>query len=182
MKYLKQFGILAGITCMGEILHYFIPLPIPGSVYGLLLLLMLLMTGALKVEQVKEAAEFLIEIMPVLFIPAAAGLVVNWPALSKMLLPVCVIIVVSTFLVMIVTGKTAETMLRYSGKRNTGGRNAGAGSSGNGNDGSGNAENSMTRSSDPGNRSTADSNTGARNVGYSGSGAEKRGGGAGHAE
>ena len=130
MKYLKQFGILAGITCVGEILHFFIPLPIPGSVYGLLLLLILLMTGALKVEQVKNVAEFLIEIMPVLFIPAAAGLVVTWPALSRMLLPVCVMIVVSTFLVMIVTGKTAEIMLKRTGKSHTGNRNTGYSCSG----------------------------------------------------
>ena len=126
MRYLKQFGILAGITCAGEVLHYFIPLPVPGSVYGLLLLLALLIMGVLKVEQVREAAEFLIEIMPVLFIPAAAGLLVTWHALSSIVVPVCVMIVVSTFLVMIVTGKTAEAVMKRMGKKDAGNGGPGA--------------------------------------------------------
>ena len=116
MKYLKQFGILAAVTCAGEVLKFFIPLPVPGSIYGLLLLLALLSLRVLKVEQVKDAAEFLIEIMPVMFIPAAVGLVVVWPTLSEMLLPVCVITVISTFVVMAATGRTAEAMLKMNSR------------------------------------------------------------------
>lgn len=64
MKYMKQFGIILGVTCAGEIIKYFVPLPVPGSIYGLLLMLIFLMSGIIKLEQVKETAEFLIEIMP----------------------------------------------------------------------------------------------------------------------
>ena len=73
MKYVRQFWIILLISAMGEALHVLIPLPVPASVYGLVLMLLCLVTGILKTSQVKEAAFFLIEIMPVMFIPAAAG-------------------------------------------------------------------------------------------------------------
>lgn len=111
MKYLKQFGIIMGVTCIGEILKYFIPLPIPGSIYGLVLMLILLSTKVIKLEQVKETGEFLVEIMPVMFIPAGVGLLTSWGQLKSMLIPVCVITVVTTFLVMIVTGKVTDFVI-----------------------------------------------------------------------
>lgn len=111
MKYMRQFGIILGVTCIGEVLKYFIPLPIPGSIYGLVLMLAFLMLGVIKLEQVKETGEFLIEIMPLMFIPAAVGLITSWEQLSSILVPVCVITVVTTFLVMIVTGKVTDFII-----------------------------------------------------------------------
>ena len=58
-------------------MKYFIPLAIPGSIYGLILMFVLLLTRAIKVEHVKETGEFLIEIMPLMFIPAGAGLITS---------------------------------------------------------------------------------------------------------
>jgi len=119
MKYMRQFGIILGVTCLGEVLKYFIPLPIPGSIYGLLLMLIFLVSGVLKLEQVKETGEFLIEIMPLMFIPAAVGLLTSWEQLSSMLVPVCIITVATTFLVMIVTGKVTDFVIdRKKGEKN----------------------------------------------------------------
>ena len=50
-----------------------LPLPVPASVYGLVLMLAALMTGIIKVGQVEETADFLIEIMPVMFVPAGVA-------------------------------------------------------------------------------------------------------------
>ena len=50
MKYLRQFGIILAVTCVGEIMKYFIPLPIPGSIYGLILMFVLLLAKVIKVE------------------------------------------------------------------------------------------------------------------------------------
>ncbi len=112
VKYIKQFAIILAVTCVGEILKYFIPLPIPASIYGLVLMLLLLMTHRVRLESVKETAEFLIEIMPMMFIPAAVGLLVSWKQLQAILIPVLVITVVSTFAVMIVTGKVTDFLTR----------------------------------------------------------------------
>lgn len=111
VKYLRQFGIILAVTCVGEIMKYFIPLPIPGSIYGLILMFVLLMAKVIKVEHVKETGEFLIEIMPLMFIPAGVGLITSWSQLQPFLVPLLVITVVSTFVVMIVTGKVTDFLI-----------------------------------------------------------------------
>ena len=73
MKYFRQFFLILAISFAGEILHMVLPLPVPASIYGLVLMLLALVTGIVKIEQVKDTAVFLIEIMPVMFIPAGGG-------------------------------------------------------------------------------------------------------------
>lgn len=111
MKYLKQFGIILAVTCMGEFLKSLIPLPIPSSIYGLLILFMLLFFKVIRLDQVKEASEFLIEIMPLMFIPAAAGLIISWEQIRGILIPLCIIIPISTCLVMLAAGKATDFMI-----------------------------------------------------------------------
>ena len=118
MKFLRQFMIILLLSFLGEVLKMFIPLPIPASVYGLVLMLLCLVTGILKTSQVKEAAFFLIEIMPVMFIPAAAGLIDSWKGLQPLLLPILVITVVITIFVMVVTGKIAQMIAQKRGIKN----------------------------------------------------------------
>ena len=118
MKFLRQFMIILLLSFLGEVLKMFIPLPIPASVYGLVLMLLCLVTGMLKTSQVKEAAFFLIEIMPVMFIPAAAGLIDSWKVLQPLLLPILVITVVITIFVMVVTGKIAQMIAQKRGIKN----------------------------------------------------------------
>ena len=118
MKFLRQFMIILLLSFLGEVLKMFIPLPIPASVYGLVLMLVCLMTGVLKTSQVKDAAFFLIEIMPVMFIPAAAGLIDSWKVLQPLLLPILVVTVVITIFVMVVTGKIAQMIAQKRGIKN----------------------------------------------------------------
>ena len=112
MRFIKQFSIILFLSFLGEILHDLIPLPIPASVYGLLLMLISFQSHILKLDQVKEASEFLIEIMPVMFIPAGVGLLTSWDALRSVLLPIVVIILVTTVFVMAVTGRVTQKMIR----------------------------------------------------------------------
>lgn len=86
MKYLLQFGIIMAISFAGELLHDFLPLPVPASIYGILILFSLLRFKILHVAQIKETAMFLISIMAFLFLPAAVGLVVAWPVMKSAIL------------------------------------------------------------------------------------------------
>ena len=113
MKILKQFGIILLITFLGEGLKSLLPLPIPASIYGMVILLAALMSGVLKLESVREAGEFLIEIMPILFVPAAVGLLDSWGQLRPILIPAIVITVIITVLVMAVTGQVTQVMIRH---------------------------------------------------------------------
>lgn len=117
MKYIKQVAIIFAVTCVGEILKYFIPLPIPASIYGLVIMIILLATKVVKLEQVKDVADFLIEIMPLMFIPAGVGIIVSWKQVRGIIVPVCVTVFITTCLVMIVTGKVTDFMVSRKEKR-----------------------------------------------------------------
>ena len=111
MKYVRQLLIILFVSFFGELLKYIIPLSIPASIYGMVLLFLALELKILKVSDIKETSNFLIEIMPPMFIPAAVGLIVTWSDLKAILLPVLVITCITTVFVMVVTGRTAQAVM-----------------------------------------------------------------------
>lgn len=117
MKYIKQFGIILFISFLGELLNCSIPLPIPSSIYGLLLMLIALWTKLLPLASVKESGKFLIEIMPLMFIPSAVGLIVSWKILKPMIIPVSIITIVSTILVMVISGRVSQGIIHFQSKK-----------------------------------------------------------------
>ncbi len=112
MKYVKQFSIILGMSFIGEILKSILPLPIPASIYGLLLMFLALKFQFIRLEQVKETASFLIEIMPIMFIPSAVGLLESWGALKPIWLPIILITIVTTIIVIGVTGWVTEWIMK----------------------------------------------------------------------
>ena len=117
MKFIRQFLIIILISFAGELLHAILPLPVPASIYGLLILLAGLQTKVIPLKAVDEAGGFLIEIMPMLFIPAGVGLMVSWGALKPVIIPISIIIVVTTILVMGVSGRVAQFILKREDKK-----------------------------------------------------------------
>lgn len=112
MKYIKQFLLILLFCALGELLRFLLPLPVPASVYGLVLLLAALMSGVVKLGQVEKTADFLVEIMPVMFIPAGVGLLNSWGVLKPIWVPVAVITVLTTVIVMVVTGRITQFVIR----------------------------------------------------------------------
>ena len=112
MSALMEAAIILGISLAAEIMHALLPLSIPAGIYGMVLMLLLLMSGVLKLEQVRRAGSFLIEIMPVMFIPAAVGLMEIVPQLRGALLPIAVVVVITTVIVMAASGLTAQFIIR----------------------------------------------------------------------
>lgn len=119
MKWIRQFLILLAVTLLGEIFRALIPLAIPAGIYGLVLLFVCLCLRIVKLEQIEGAADFLIEIMPLFFIPAGVGLMTRWVQLRSLLLPVLAAIFGITVLVMIVTGLVTQCMVRQKKKGGT---------------------------------------------------------------
>lgn len=113
MKYVKQFGVILLVSCVGELLRIILPFPIPASVYGMLLLFVALLSGVLPSKKVQETGLFLVEIMPVLFVSAGVGLVESWDVLQPVLLPVIVVILLTTVLVMVVAGRVTQWVIRH---------------------------------------------------------------------
>ena len=117
MKYLRQLLIILIFSFIGEVLHSLIPIQVPASIYGLVLLFIALLTGLIQLPQVKEAAKYLIEIMPLMFIPAGVGLLESWGDLKSILIPVLILLVASTILVMGVSGKVTQGIIQRSKRK-----------------------------------------------------------------
>lgn len=114
MKYLKQFMVILVFSFLGEALHFFLPLPVPASIYGLITFFICLCAKLITPSEVKETSSFLIEIMPFLFIPSAVGLMKIWKVLAPVWLPFVAITVIATFAVIIVSGKFVQFAERFS--------------------------------------------------------------------
>lgn len=117
MKYIRQVGLILAVTFLGELLKMILPFKIPSSIYGLVLMFLALQFKVIQLEQVKEAAKYLIEIMPLMFIPAGVGLMNAWGVLKPICIPVIVITIVSTIVVMGISGKVTQFVIRLE-KRN----------------------------------------------------------------
>ena len=108
MKYLKQFSIILAISCLGELLSLWIPAPVPGSIYGIVLLFLGLVTKLIPLDAVKDTGHFLVEIMPVMFIPAAAGVLNSWELIASSWLEYGLLTVVTTVAVMGIAGRVTQ--------------------------------------------------------------------------
>lgn len=118
MKYVIQFLIIAAFAFVGELLHWFIPLPIPASIYGIVLLFIVLELKWVKVSDIREVSSFLIAVMPIMFIPAAAGLMESWGAVKSSVWEYALITIVSTFVVMGVSGAVTQFVIWRGKKKN----------------------------------------------------------------
>ena len=114
VKLLRQFLVIMAVSFVGEILHAVLPLPIPASIYGLVLMLLCLHFGIVHIDSVKDSGKFLIEIMPLMFIPAAVGLIESWKTIGSKIGTYLIITVLSTIFVMIVAGHTTQAFIRFS--------------------------------------------------------------------
>lgn len=112
MKYLSQFLIILGFTLAGEALQRIVPLPIPASVYGLVLLFTALCLGIVKTEQVKQAGTFLTSILSILFVSPAVSIVNDWGLIQDDLLPILLLLSGSTALTFGISGRLAQQLLK----------------------------------------------------------------------
>lgn len=118
LRYIYEIHIILGVSLAGEILNHFIPIPVPASIYGLLIMFLLLLTGALKQSNIKHIADWFITAMPIMFIPGGVGIITVWDELKSIFVPLAVITVISLVITMGVTGMVTELVLKLKrGKR-----------------------------------------------------------------
>ena len=124
MKYILQFGIILSISFIGELLNMFIPLPIPASIYGMLILFTALCTGILKLSHVRETGKFLITAMPLMFIAPATGLLQSWNEMQEFIIAIAVTVVFSTVIVIAGAGHMTQLIIKFKEKDKKNGRNS----------------------------------------------------------
>lgn len=115
MKYAFQLLCILGITLLAELLASLVPLPIPACVYGMVLMLVGLSTKWIPLSAVADTGKLLIQLMPVMFIPAAVGLLDCLDSLGALLLPCAITVVPVTLAVMAVAGHVTQWLLKRKG-------------------------------------------------------------------
>lgn len=111
MKYLVQFMIILVFVFLGELCEYFIPLPIAGSIYGLLLLFLALCLHIIKLKWVADIADWFHGIMALFFIAPAVAVIDIWAQISDIWYYLVVLLIAAYVATMIITGKTADYFL-----------------------------------------------------------------------
>lgn len=117
MKYIKQILIILLFTFTGELLQAMIPLPVPAAIYGLVLLFLALCSGILKPAHIDKTANFMISILPVLFVAPAVNILEHWGVIAPDLGAICVIVLVSTVLTFAIAGRVAGWLMKKGGER-----------------------------------------------------------------
>ena len=117
MKYVFQFLIIMVFAFVGELLHFFIPLPIPASIYGIVLLFLALELKVVKVSDIEQTSSFLIAIMPLMFLHPAVGVIESWDLIRQAWFPYVVVTGDSTVFVMAVLGRVTQRIIRKGGRK-----------------------------------------------------------------
>jgi len=117
MKYVKQLAVISLVAFLGEFLSGVLPLPVPGSVYGMLLMFLGLCLKVIRLEHVENVADFLLLIMPIFFVAPGVGIIETYASIKDSVWTLILISVVTTFLIMVVTGWVSQLMIRIKEKR-----------------------------------------------------------------
>ena len=117
MKYVKQFVVIGLVTLIGEILNYLLPLPVPASIYGMVLLFLCLKFRVIGLSQVEETADWFLSVMPIFFIVPTVGIMDSYLLIKNELLQIVTLSVVSTVVVMVVTGWVSQLIMRRDAKK-----------------------------------------------------------------
>ena len=111
MKYLHQLCLIFGFSFLGEVLNRLIPLPIPASIYGMVLLFLALSFKMNPLDAVKGAGAFLTSCLPVLFVVSTVGLLDHWSLLQDALIPVLLILLLTTVVTFAISGRIAQWVM-----------------------------------------------------------------------
>ena len=113
---LKQFSIILSIYFLGELLQKAFGLPVPGNVIGMLLLFFGLSAGVIKLEMIDKISGFLLDNLAFFFLPAGVSLITCFTLLEGKWTAILEISILSTVVILAVTGLTVELVKKYLNK------------------------------------------------------------------
>jgi len=117
MKYMFQLMIILTVSFAGELMNYLLPFAVPASVYGLVLMFLLLLTGIVKLDQVEDTARFLMSIMPLFFIEPTVSFMNTLGLVEGKVAALFIASFLSFAAVLGITGITAQMIRKHSGRK-----------------------------------------------------------------
>ena len=112
MKVLRQLGIILGILLLSHVIQRVIGLPIPSAVLGMFILLVLLLTGVVKLEMIEDVSNFLLKHLTFFFIPAGVSIMTQLNLIKDSWLSFLLVALISTILVIVTTGIISQRLLK----------------------------------------------------------------------
>lgn len=112
MKILRQLIIILGILMIGETINNLLNIPIPGNIIGMILLFLGLYFKIIKLDMVEDTSNFILKHLAFFFIPPGVALIALLDELSSIWLSFLVIIILSSIMVMAVTGIVVQQVMK----------------------------------------------------------------------
>ena len=112
MKFLRQSLLIFLFSFLGELLRSLIPLPIPASIYGMVLLFIALSSKIVRLEDIKAAGNFLTSLFPLLFVAPVVSLMDCWKDIAPKLIPILFILILSTVLCFFLSGRLTQWLMK----------------------------------------------------------------------
>lgn len=117
MTIMRQILVILIISLVGEFVSSLLPFPIPAGIYGFIIMFICLMTGILKVSQIREVSTFLVDNLQIIILPACMEIVSYWSEIAGEAWKLFSIAIISTCVVILVTGKTADFIITLKERR-----------------------------------------------------------------
>lgn len=110
MNFLKQLIILCACLFVGSILKALIPLPIPETIYGMLLLFILFAIKAIKTDDIRKTSDAILDNFAFLFVPAGVGIIENLDLFKQNIVVILIITIITAAIALAITMLVVEAM------------------------------------------------------------------------
>ena len=117
MELFGELALIFGLCLAGEGLAALLPVAFPPSVISLVLLLALLAAGIVRERHIGRVSHFLVANMAFFFIPSFVGTLEHLELIRRQLLPLLVIVGLTTPLVYLAAGWTVQLLTALLNKK-----------------------------------------------------------------
>lgn len=118
LKLFRETLIILGIYLVGEVLSASLHLPIPGNILGMIILFILLCTKVVKVDNISNVTNFLLDHLAFFFIPAGVGLMASMGIIKSTWWQLLVVCLSTTVIIIGVTGIIVQAISKRAKEKN----------------------------------------------------------------
>ncbi|MBU8695529.1 antiholin-like murein hydrolase modulator LrgA [Bacillus pumilus] len=114
--FLSQAFIFATVMFVSNLISMYLPIPMPASVIGLVLLFVLLTTKMVKLEQVEQLGTSLTGLISFLFVPSGISVIQSLGVMQEVGVQVVGVIIIATIMLLAATGLFSQLLMQLSEK------------------------------------------------------------------
>ncbi|MEK5498230.1 antiholin-like murein hydrolase modulator LrgA [Bacillus sp. FSL M8-0077] len=112
--FLSQAFIFATVMFVSNLISMYLPIPMPASVIGLVLLFILLTTKIVKLEHVEQLGSSLTGLISFLFVPSGISVIQSLGVMQEVGVQVVGVIIIATIMLLAATGLFSQLLMQLS--------------------------------------------------------------------